>query len=539
MCKINSMKNIKGGFIIFFLILTSILMSITLSACDIYSYFYGEEKKEEEEPEDEEVCDHTWVLSTNGKKPTCKEEGYDLYICSKCREEKRSRLGKGDHEYVDNKCIYCGITQPTSTSYSQNGVTVSIYTVSANTDGSTFSLLFEGSGTMTTAPWRTKYVENVKSVVIAGADIGLPAGAFSGCVMLDDVSVTGSVSSVGEECFSGCVALRSLVFPSGIRTIGDRAFSGCKNLTEVVVPNSLTRMGKNAFTGCSRIENISLPFVGSGDKTGAGALFGSIFDNGAKNAYSQVYHAQDPAQDVYFSISDSLKTFSVTGNGSIASYAFADCSAPLPKLSLSAGIERIEEYAFYNNSGLEEAVFADGSSLNWIGDHAFDTCSALKSFDLPAGVDVINVNAFSRCRSMSEFSFAENSLVSCVKSNAFLCCSELKKLNLPTDLVVIETEAFEGCTALEELSLGEKVTSLGINAFADCSLLDVYIDSPTVADSNGNASRLFRAGNNFNLWIENGIQVSAQSYVYEKYACSNASYLTEKDGKNYVCWKIK
>ena len=520
------------------MVLATMMLSVVLSACDmdIHAFLYGEEKKEEQKDTEEE-CEHNWVLSQGGEKPTCQKGGYELLICSKCGEEKRNELDRVDHDYVNKKCQYCGQLAPADKSFNEGKAIVSAYNVGTGSNP-VYNVLISGSGTITKVLWKD-ICSQIKTVSITGTNIELPDNAFLNDGMLTEVTVTGSLVSIGASAFQGCTKLKEITLPDGIVSVGAKAFFGCDQLTDISIGKTLTRMGKNAFGGCSRLRNLTLPFAGCNDREGSDATFGSLFDNGTASSYSQVYRGDNTESAVYFSIPDSLRNVTLTGNSPILSYSFADCEKPIDRLTLSADIEKIKRFAFHNNIGLKKLIIEEGSALDEIGEHAFDGCTALDSFFLPAGVKTLKVNVFSGCSAMSTFVFEEGSLLESVKAEAFLYCSSLSSVVLPEELTAIETNGFKGCTSLSEIHFGSKVVSLGNNAFADCSLKDVYIDSAAVANStSNNASRLFSAGSGFGLWIEKSITIDSQSYLYSHYTCPNANYLTEKGGKKYVYWEI-
>ena len=534
------MKKYKSGFLIVLMLLAALFMAVTLSACDIHAYLYGEQEQEEEEQEEAKECEHNYVISANGLKPTCQQEGYDLFICSKCNAEKRQTLEKVGHEYRNNVCRWCGENAPAKYSVdSGNGATLLIYESTNIVNEKSYAFWFEGNGTFSdasTSKWQS-YLKSLKTVRISG-NVGLPAKAFYNAEYLYEVTILGSIVSVGKEAFFGCTSLKTFDFPNGLRTIGDGAFKNCDELTDVTIPDSLTSMGENVFSGCDRLRNLTLPFIGSKNRQGADVTFGSIFGVGTEKNHSQVYEENE--QKTYFSIPDSLRNVTVTGGEDVRSYSFAYCSAPIEKLSYSAELKKIEDYAFFCNSGLERIEFATGSELNDIEEHAFDNCTELLSFSLPAGVKTVKMNAFSRCLKMSEFVFEEGSAVTTIAADAFLSCISLQKISFPVGLTTVETGAFKGCTALEEVHIGENVVSLGIKSFADCSLSKVYIDSTTVANTtSNNESRLYGPGPGFELWIEENVTINSLSYVNDHYTCPNKHVLTEVGGKNYRYWKIK
>ncbi|MBQ9343270.1 MAG: leucine-rich repeat protein, partial [Clostridia bacterium] len=65
--------------------------------------------------------------------------------------------------------------------------------------------------------------------------------------------------------------------------------------------------------------------------------------------------------------------------------------------------------------------------------------------------------------------------VSTVGQNAFYDCSKIQNVELPSSLVIIRTNAFRGCSALTSISLPVSLTGISSSAFYGCTALtDVY-----------------------------------------------------------------
>ena len=96
-----------------------------------------------------------------------------------------------------------------------------------------------------------------------------------------------------------------------------------------------------------------------------------------------------------------------------------------------------------------EYTIREGTQI--ICDHAFDSCTSLRSIEIPNSVKVIGEASFMYCHSL-------------------LC------VLIPSSVKVIKDCAFSGCTSLKEVSLQEGLTSIGGSAFSHCeSLKIIYI----------------------------------------------------------------
>lgn len=56
---------------------------------------------------------------------------------------------------------------------------------------------------------------------------------------MPSVSISSSVSVIGEQCFFGCSSLLSITVPSSVRVISDGCFMGCVSLSLLTLPSRL------------------------------------------------------------------------------------------------------------------------------------------------------------------------------------------------------------------------------------------------------------------------------------------------------------
>lgn len=76
---------------------------------------------------------------------------------------------------------------------------------------------------------------------------GIGALAFYNNAFLTDVTIPGSVKTIGESAFSFCPGLKKAAIGDGVSVIGMYAFAQCRALTEVTVPDSVETIGEMAF----------------------------------------------------------------------------------------------------------------------------------------------------------------------------------------------------------------------------------------------------------------------------------------------------
>ncbi|MBE6630086.1 MAG: hypothetical protein E7624_04475 [Ruminococcaceae bacterium] len=262
--------------------------------------------------------------------------------------------------------------------------------------------------------YTTYYIPaSLKSVTITGGNILY--GAFQNCTSLQSITISNSVTSIGENAFSGCTSLTGvhitdlaawcniafgnydanplryaknlylndtlvadLVIPKSVTSIGEYTFSGCSGLTSVEIPASVISISDAAFRGCTRLTSITIPA-------------------------------------------------SVT---SIGTYAFAgDYDAPM---------------------ALKSVTFAEGSQLTSIGDYAFDNCKSLASV-----------------------TFEESSQLTNIGKGAFYWCTSLTSITIPNSVTSIGNSAFANCSSLSSITIPDSVTSIGERAFYNCTALTV------------------------------------------------------------------
>lgn len=219
----------------------------------------------------------------------------------------------------------------------------------ATIDGIRYALR-QGEATVAGQPRSIKAAEIPASVTYRGLTYPVTSigdDAFSGS-SLAQVTLPGSIVSIGENAFSHCTDLTSIALPTSLETIGEYAFYNAGALTSVTLPAGVTHIGSFAFAYCRGLTSVTLP--------------------------------------------DGLE--------SIGNYAFADCNS-LASLSLPSGLKSIGEYAFYSCWELSSVTLPDG--ITHVRKYAFSRCTKLASIYIPDSIIFIADYAFGSCTSLTVY----------------------------------------------------------------------------------------------------------------------------------------
>ena len=116
--------------------------------------------------------------------------------------------------------------------------------------------------------------KNLSKLVVTGVHrYGLPYGAFSGCSMLQEITLPSTLKTIHGRAFSDCSSLTSITIPDSVTTIRDSVFLGCSGLSSIAIPSSVTTIGDYAFFGCSSLTAIDVESNNSYYASEDGILF--------------------------------------------------------------------------------------------------------------------------------------------------------------------------------------------------------------------------------------------------------------------------
>ena len=339
-------------------------------------------------------------------------------------------------------------------------------------------------------------------------------GAFRGCSgFTGSLIIPSKVTEIGYTAFMNCTGFNgTLTLPDGLRGIRNYAFEGCTGFTGSLTIPALVYMWDRAFYNCSGFNGTltilskeSIPekaFYGCSGFTGSLNILASHVGNyafyGCKGFNGTLTFKpliMGIGEYAFYGCSGFKGSLHIPDFGtfaeSIGSYAFYGCSGFDGNLLLSSSICVIAKYAFYGCSGFKGSliiprnaniIFENVYENYQIGDFAFAGCTGFDGLlSIPDEKRVmIGKNAFSDCNGLTSLFLPYG--VSTIGDNAFDNCSSLRgDLIIPSSVTAIGANCFKNCTNFtNELSIPASVTSIDSNAFMSCNFtkINAYSNTP-------------------------------------------------------------
>ena len=347
------------------------------------------------------------------------------------------------------------------------------------------------------------YNRNITSVTIPATVTTICTNAFYNCTALKNVTFeqNSALTEIRYCAFLNCGALESINLPDGLITIGTYVFSNCTSLFEIDVPASVQSLGSNAFYNTACYNDVN--------RWKDGALYLGKHLIAADASISSEYTVTDGTISIGYMAFSKCKGLTVINLPNSLKYvennAFLGCealtsviydgtmddwfaitfvsdaSSPLyyaarlnivqasGDIVIPSGITSIPAGTF-RGTAITSVYIPD--TVTFIGEEAFENCSALTSINVPDSVKYIGANAFTGSAYYLDDTKWENGVLYVGKHLiATKPAIVANNYTVNDGTITIGIEAFKDCVNLATVSIPSTVVRIGANVFAGCTNL--------------------------------------------------------------------
>lgn len=274
------------------------------------------------------------------------------------------------------------------------------------------------------------------------------------------VKITGA-SAIQSYALYGADNTTSLTLNEGITTIGDCAFTGI-GISTLIIPSTVTLIGNGAFAW-SEITYVNL---NEGLETISEKAF---YECGLLTSITVPSTVKTMGSYVFANCEKLTSAVILDGTTSIGEYAFNECTS-LTTVRLPKTITAIPAYMFAYCSALTTVHIQEG--VTSIGNYAFRGIAAT-TVKLPSTLTTIGGGVFCKCENLTSIVIPNS--VTTMSWDVFYQCTSLTKIVIPNNVTTIGSSMFYGCTSLVRAELSTAITSIGTQTFYGCTALTTVI----------------------------------------------------------------
>lgn len=314
--------------------------------------------------------------------------------------------------------------------------------------------------------------------------------SFHGYSLITSITISDSVTEIGEYAFGECANLEKVTFGSGVKTLSGVFLYASDKLTEVVLSEGIERIEESVFSSLDNLVKITLPkslkYVAA-EAFDSGYLLKDVYYNSDLTDWMNIefeagYYPNFNGASLYLN-GELLENLVIPEEFTeIPKCAFAGVKS-IKSVEMHDNVEVVSNGAFMYCSSIKSLKLS--KNLTEIGNYAFKNCSGLEAIDLPKKLTAIGEEAFSSCNGLTVVDIPEG--VSVIPRRLFAECKNLENVRLHNGLTIISAEAFYNCQRLSSINIPKTVTYVGNSAFKKSGLTYVYGEPYTMAETVANS----------------------------------------------------
>lgn len=241
------------------------------------------------------------------------------------------------------------------------------------------------------------YCTNLTTVTLGNGITSIGEQAFMWCENLTSINIPATLTSLAKNAFAYCESLTSIELPSTLTSIAEQAFISCASLPSVIIPEGITRIEASTFRGCSSMIYVEIPesvtYIGTGAFAECTSMTYAVIPSNVNYIGYSAFADCSNLVSLTFNATDCIDFNMVEMVGWIA-YPFVNC--PIGEVVFGENVEKIPAY-FLSDASVENLTyFIIPSSVESIGQHAFDSCYNLQNVECKAmePPTIANLSAF-------------------------------------------------------------------------------------------------------------------------------------------------